>query len=151
MQVTYNEHELMQLNYDSLIVKARRVLSPWYYRGSDSIGKIEVVNSLVGPSFAYRMAMLLSIPVKYIEEFNKLIQEFLWNGKRAKIPLKILQGNKEQGGLGLIDLRARDVAMKLQWVIKIRTISLLRELADALLGSNCCQKIWFSQLNYFRH
>ena len=56
---------------------------------------------------------------------EKIIQNFLWKGRRAKIPLSILKCKKKLGGLKLTDLSLRHRSLHLQWVSKIRRDSSL--------------------------
>ena len=44
-----------------------------------------------------------------------LIREFIWNNKKSKISLRILQNPKKEGGLGLVDLRKKDIALEATW------------------------------------
>ena len=95
------------------------ILQIWQKRGLSLLGKILIVNSLVGSLFTYRLSVLPKIPSSYIDRFNKLVKDFIWNGRKAKIALRTLQGEKENGGLGLVNLRTKDIALKLQWIPKI--------------------------------
>ena len=54
-----------------------------------------------------------------IRHLEKMMENFLWNGKRSKIPLKVLQRSKARGGLRLFDIRARQCALKAKWVRQI--------------------------------
>ena len=54
----------------------------------------------------YKMRVLPNAPYKVIQEVESIIKDFIWNGKGAKIKFEILQTNKGNGGLGLLDLRA---------------------------------------------
>ena len=47
-----------------------------------------------------------------VSTMENIIRDYLWKGKKAKIALKILQNPKDQGGLNLINLRNRDMALK---------------------------------------
>ena len=61
-----------------------------------------------------------------------MANDFIWKGKWVKIPLDILQLEKSEG-LGLADLKNRDLALKLQWVTRLKTDKLLY--LKARLGS----------------
>ena len=41
---------------------------------------------------------------------------FLWSGSNAKIALKTLQSAKTCGGLKLVDLKKRDISLKITWI-----------------------------------
>ena len=46
---------------------------------------------------------------------ENLFREYLWNGKMAKISLRVLQNSKQEGGLGLVNLENKEKALKATW------------------------------------
>ena len=78
-----------------------------------------------------------------------LIKDFIWAGKRAKIPMNILQGNKLDGGLGLIDIEIKDRVLKMQWVVKLLESEdeVLKGTAYKLLHNPLGDEIWQIQLD----
>ena len=86
-----------------------------------------------------------------------MITNFIWNGKKAKIPLKQLQLNKECGGLKLVSIEKRDIAIKICW------INILYENEDcAIMAYKCMEnslnhQIWECNLrkdhveNFIKH
>ena len=77
---------------------------------------------------------------------DKIMSNFIWEGGKAKIPLKILQGNKEQGGLGLFNLEKKDKALKVNWVNRISHDPSLAEIANFSLNNNFGMLLWESNL-----
>ena len=61
------------------------------------------------------MQVLPLMPETVIKTVNNYISNFIWNGRKAKIGLKTLQLDKENGGATLVDLWERDKAMKISW------------------------------------
>ena len=53
---------------------------------------------------------------------------------------------KEDGGIGLVDLRNRDIALKAQWPLKLKEKSELRKLADLLIKNPIGETLWEVQL-----
>ena len=56
--------------------------------------------------------------------------------------MKILCGNKKDGGLGLIDLSKRDIALKLNWVNRYSKNTTIRLTANEMLGNPIDDLIW---------
>ena len=79
------------------------------------MGKVQVVNALIGSLFVYKMMVLPSIPKNLVKCFDNQVREFLWNKKKAKIAYSILQNPKSQGGLALVNLTKKDTALKATW------------------------------------
>ena len=113
--VTIAHEDIVRKNYDPLKQKAKMTLKAWYNRGLSLLGKVQVINTLVASLFVYKMLVLPTIPTQVIREFEDIIREFLWNGKKAKIALSTLQNPKELGGVSLVNLRNKDTALKATW------------------------------------
>ena len=65
--------------------------------------------------------------------FDQLCTEFIWNGKKSKIPLKTMQLRKENGGANLVNMKIKDLSLKVTWVKKMKTDEKCAELAKFLL------------------
>ena len=62
------------------------------------MGKIQVINALVGSLFMYKMTVLPNVPDKVIQRVESIIKDFIWNGKRAKIKFEMFKTNKGNWG-----------------------------------------------------
>ena len=60
--------------------------------------------------------VLPKISETMVAKVESLITDFFWNGKKAKISLKLLQNNNQSGGLNLVNLRCKDASLKAGWV-----------------------------------
>ena len=113
--VTITHEDLCSKNYDELIEKSKQVLNTWNNRGLSLLGKVQIVNTLVASLFVYKMMVLPIISTKVIKQMENIIRDYLWQGKKAKIAYRILQLPKDQGGLNLVDLKRKDMALKSSW------------------------------------
>ena len=71
---------------------------------------------LISSLFVYKMPVLNNIIDTQIKEFNKLITLYI-KGKEEKpvtFPLKVLQADKNNGGLRFTSLRHKQQALKAQ-------------------------------------
>ena len=93
-------------------------LKTWSNRCLSLSGKVLILNTLCASLFVYKMAVLPNISTRQIDNINKIINTYLWNGKRVKIPLEILQNDKKMGGLRLCNFEFKQKALKIQWVKK---------------------------------
>ena len=68
----------------------------------------------------------------------KLIEQdfkkFIWNNKKAKIPLHVLQLSVKDGGLNLTNLRLRDKALKISWIQILQSDKKTEEICYAAIG-----------------
>ena len=60
--------------------------------------------------------VLPRIPRSTVQAVDNIIKEYLWGkGRKAKIAYKILQNPKREGGLNLVCLERKDMALKATW------------------------------------
>lgn len=94
--------DLVKVNYDPVIQKISCDINRWETLNLSMVGKVNVVKTNCVPKINYLIPSLpLDVPLSYFNHFDKLIKQFIWNGKRPRINLKKLQRPVEKGGLGL--------------------------------------------------
>ena len=141
------EEELIKENFDPLITRAENVMNTWALRGLSLMGKITIINTLVASLFVYRLAVIPKLLYENIKSYNNIIKNLIWDGKCSKVALEILQGLKEDGGVNLADIEAKDKALKLQWVFTINRNLALKTLAYDLLNNPIHDYIWEINMN----
>ena len=109
--VSHQQHEILN-NYKVLAPKIRSVLNTWKGRNLSLMGKVLIINTLIGSLFVYRMSVLPTMPEDLLKTCESYFSDFIWNGRKAKIALKTLQKSKLEGGLNLVCLRSKDVSIK---------------------------------------
>lgn len=112
IDIAHNNALMNDLNLNSLLERATQTLQSWHYRGLSLVGKTLVINALVGSLFVYHLSVLCTLQQTYIDKFNKIIGDFLWDNMWPKIALGKLCNTKYYGGLKLIDLAAKDICLK---------------------------------------
>ena len=133
-------------SYDSVIEKSKSVLSRWQSRNLSLIGKIMVINSLVSSLFVYQMAVLPTMTEQQFQICDLMFGEFIWSGKKAKIPLKTLQSCKKTGGLWLANLRTKDLAIKVSWINTLQKDQKMANLAFHLIGKTLREDLWLCNI-----
>ena len=113
--VTIAHEDIVVKNYENIVNKAIKTLTAWENRGLSLIGKVQVVNTLIASLFVYKMFVLPMIPPNIVKNVDNMIRDFIWNGKKSKISYITLQNSKKEGGLNLVNLVARDRALKATW------------------------------------
>ena len=86
-----NDPKLMEMNFEKILLKAQSILDQWRHRGLSLFGKVTVINTMIASLFVYKMSVLPSITDKYIDKLNAMMNSFLWNNRKPKIKLEILQ------------------------------------------------------------
>ena len=72
-------------NYVQIVDKVEGILQTWKIRHLTLMGKVTMLNSLIGSLFVYRMQVLPSIDTTLVARIVKIIQEFTWNGRKPKL------------------------------------------------------------------
>ena len=101
-----------------------------------------VVSSL----FVYKLNCIALLNKEFIQLYNTKVKNFVWDNKKAKIPLKVLQAGKKDGALGLANIELRDKSLKGQWGFRIQKNDLLKNLAYELLGNPLGDLLWEATL-----
>ena len=102
----------------SILEKAKNVINIWQRRSLSIIGKVLIVNSLVASLFVYVLQCTVTPDVTFFDMVDKMIRKFLWNNKRDKIKLVLLQADRKLGGLNLVNLREKCKALKIAWIFR---------------------------------
>ena len=142
VEVGGSDADLGSLNYGPVLAKAQAIMQNWSKRNISLLGKIQIINSLIGSLFVYKMYVLPRIGQNFIVKFNKMVENFLWNGRKPKISLAILQNSKKYGGMSLFDLGTRDDAIKISWIKMVSEDRYLRELAFQQLNPVLKERIF---------
>ena len=133
-------------NVDQILVKIRQTCNKWMNRKSSLMGKILIVNTLIGSLFVYKMSVMLNLYDEQVKLIESIIRDFIWNGKRPKIALELMQKDKKDDGLRLVNLRAKQDSIKIAWIFKEKD-EFLNKSMYVHLDSKITELIWRCNLN----
>ena len=105
---------IININMSPLIQKIKLNLDKWKLLKLTLWGKISIIKMVVAPQFNY-ISMMIPVTVSdgIFKQYNKLITEFLWNGKRPRIRLKKLLASRDCGGLALPNVELYSIAFEI--------------------------------------
>ena len=140
--------ENLQTNFDTVITKMNSVMQTWYYCKLTLMGKVMIVNSLIGSLFVYKMQVIHEIDDTLFQKIENSMSSFVWDNKRPKIPLSTLMLPKHEGGLGLVNLCAKHKSLLMKWVQNVQNNNTLFALCKYFSGpvadNNLC---WTTNLH----
>ena len=110
------------------------------------MGKILLVNMLMASLFVYKMSVIPKLSKQQLQRIKKIISQFLWDGKKPKIPINVLQNAKKFRGLKLVNLELHHKALSMQWVAKLHNRSNIKSLSECFLKTDPFINIWECQL-----
>ena len=92
--------------------------------------------------------VLPKIPRSIVKQLDNLIRGFIWNNKKSKIAYNILQNPKEAGGLNLVNLEKKDIALKATWPQILYKESEYSKMVYSMMKCSTLQDdIWRCHLN----
>jgi len=117
---TYNQRLLVEKNFTTVVKKIASNIALWKWRCLTLAGKITVFKTL-GISKAVYIAFLTTVPQEIYQQLEQIQDDFLWDGKRAKVAKKTLIAAYEDGGLKSVDIEGKIKALRLSWVSRLYT------------------------------
>ena len=116
--ISGNEDDHYLLNFKPKISKLQQLLNSWKCRRLSLKGKITVINSLALSSLIY-VASIIHVPDRVYNEIKKIVTDFIWDGKPAKIAYDTLIQGIEHGGLKLTDFKNKVKSLTVSWVKRL--------------------------------
>ena len=136
------EQENIDMNLKPIIEKAKTLLDMWYHRGLSFFGKILVINTLVASLFTYRLSVIRNVPNNYVKEIEVIFRTFIWDNKTPKIKWEVVKGLRKDGGAGLVDIKRKDEAQKLEWAFKCQNSQEVAARAYEALNNQVGEILW---------
>ena len=115
--ITLYSHKDSSRNLEEAFDKLKVVCKMWYYRSLTLVGKVLIINTLMSSLFVYKFQCIANIPDSMFEAYERIIIDFLWEGKKAKIPLSVLYCDQSKGGLKLCNIKLKHTSLLCKWGI----------------------------------
>ena len=107
-----------ELNLKGRLNKMETLLNIWRTRNLSLKGKITIMKTLILPQIQFLFSMIY-IPQDVLETIDKMLFNYLWDNKRAKIKRTTIIAKIEDGGLGMIDVHEIHNAAKCSWIKRL--------------------------------
>lgn len=138
-----------QLNFEEKIEKLKKTADNWQLRRLTLLGKITVIKSLLASQLVY---ILTPLPTdqKLLEEINRLLFSFLWDGKGDRIKRSEMINDYEKGGLKMLDIKTFNSSLKSSWIKKyldIKNTGKWKLFFDFYLAKHGGRKLFAGNLN----
>ena len=143
-----SERDIVMLrNYTQMLPLIKARLQLWTNRSLSLYGKVCVVNTLIASLLIHKMTVLETIPENIIKAIEAQISGFIWNHRRPKISMSALQKSKPYGGIKLVNLKWREIAIKCKWIKILANDYSIAELAYRKLSPILKEDIWRCNLS----
>ena len=115
---SYNKEVMNDKNFVDTVGKIEKLLNIWRQRNLTLEGKIVIFKTLAISKIVH-VSYLSLVPKSVIEKLEKIQNDFLWNGKKAKINSKTLCNKFQNGGLQKVDIKTKIEALQLSWIMRL--------------------------------
>ena len=122
VNISGNECDHYTLNFMPKIIKMQELLKSWKCRYLSLKGKVTVINTLALSQLIY-LCSIIYVPEQVYSEVKKIVLDFLWDGKPAKISYSTLIKDIGDGGLKLIDLKTKAQSLSISWIKRLTNVS----------------------------
>ena len=110
-----NLYEMPDLNYGQALKQDKYTLKSWEFRCLSPIGKITVIKSLILSKFTH-LFTTLPITDGILNNLNRLLFNFIWDGKPDKINRDQMCGTYLSGGLKMTYIFSFEKSVKIKWL-----------------------------------
>lgn len=110
--------KMIKINYSNKMEKLKNLIKRWKRRYLTPLGKITVIKSVLVSMFNHLFISLPNPDTDTMNEMNKLLYDFLWEGP-AKIKTNIIVKEYFEGGLKMLNLNAFINSLKLTWIRRL--------------------------------
>ena len=111
--------DITETNFWDKLESIRKLLSTWSWRNLTIYGKITVIKCLAIPLLVHLFRALPNPGNEFYKEIDKILYNFIWNGKPHKIKKSVLITGPEKGGVNMIHIESFSKTMKLFWIRKL--------------------------------
>ena len=116
IELSCNKNDLMSLNYTPVLKRIKNCLNISRQRHLSLFGRIEVIKTLAISRLVYILTLLPAQSKEYFIEIERMLYQFLWRSKPARIRATIIQNKIDSGGAGMTDLKVTNESLKLGWL-----------------------------------
>ena len=113
-----NTEDMTRLNFNGRIQSIEALLQSWSSRKLSLKGKIVILKTLALPLVNYPLSVCYC-PLEILEKINKIIFQFLWEGKPPKIKRDIITADYSVGGLRAPDIKVVHEKAKISWIKRL--------------------------------
>lgn len=117
---SHDYKECERLNYSEKCAEIRALFKTWLKRSITPLGRVAVLKSIILSKLVYLWILLPNPPIEFVQEFQKVCFQFVWNQKQDRISRKAAVRHVSKGGLGIPDIHTYISALKLMWIRKLK-------------------------------
>lgn len=116
--ISYDEDLCKEKNFRDKIVRMKNIINTWKGRNLTMLGRVQIIKSFLISQLTY-VSSVLDIPADILKDINKLVFNFVWDGRRDKICRSTLKRELGEGGLKIPDVETLLQTSKIKWIKRL--------------------------------
>uniref|UniRef100_A0A8C5M1H2 Reverse transcriptase domain-containing protein n=1 Tax=Leptobrachium leishanense TaxID=445787 RepID=A0A8C5M1H2_9ANUR len=102
VKISKSPDQLFDLNYKPFLAHIKQLLFKWKRKSLSWIGRIAAIKMSLLPKLLYYFRTIpIRLPKSYLDEVQSLLNHYVWNGKRPRVPNRLLNLPIRRGGLAM--------------------------------------------------
>ena len=106
---------MTDVHFTSKLDECRRLIASWSKRQLTVLGRITVVKTIILSRLNHLFISLPRPSPEFLKELEKLVFNFIWNGKPDRVARNLLVQNHDLGGLKMISAGNFIKSMHIKW------------------------------------
>ena len=115
---SYDKNEIQDLNLENRLKNMNIIINIWKSRSLSLKGKITIIKTLILPQINFLFSMI-HIPDQILKKIDKILFDYLWNSKPAKIKRSTIIAPIGEGGMGMVDVYNIHHCSKISWIRRL--------------------------------
>lgn len=113
IRLSRNLHDIVQINITPVLQSIKTNFAKWKMLNLSLWGKVNTIKMMVSSKINYIFMMIpLEFPSSIFKQYDQLVWEFLWEGKKPRIAMKKKFATRIKGGLALPDIELYNTAFE---------------------------------------
>ena len=123
------------LNFENAISEIQKMLQRWQIRNLTLFGKITVIKTFALSKLNHILSVIPEPSQDFIKGLERILYNFLWNGKPDKIKRSTMILDYKEGGLKMVDISSFYKGLRISWIKRLMgTTGTWQRLASLILG-----------------
>lgn len=132
IELSPKRNNCSEINIKQKIKKMTNKLNEWSQRGLTILGKVLISKSIGMSNLVYSLSNV-SCNENELQKAQKVLDNFIWSGKTAKIRQKILRQSFEHFGVKSPDIYLMRKSLRLAWLGRLWTVKKVNKLINCQL------------------
>ena len=119
--LTNDVKDCTDINYSEKLGEMKQLYKVWVKRQLTPLGRVAVLKSLILSKLTHLWLLLPNPPDDFIQTLQNICYKFVWQKKTDKINRKTAHKSIINGGMGIPNLHAFVMSLKLSWLRKLQS------------------------------